>query len=74
MRFCAIHFGGGKGWTGKPKQSSQPFDQNTGIVDRFGNLSVSMLRKAAGLKRQLAEDPNKPTLYIVVESKLKGKR
>jgi len=60
----AIHFGGGKDWTGKPKQSPQPFDQYTSIMDRFGNSSVRMQRKAAGLKRQLAEHPNKPTLYV----------
>jgi cytochrome c-type biogenesis protein CcmH/NrfG len=33
-------------------------------MDRFGNPSVRMQRKAAGLKRQLAEHPNKPTLYV----------
>jgi len=64
MGFGAIHFGGGKGWAGKPKQSPQPFDQHTSIMDRFGNLPVSMLCKAAGLKHQLAEYPNKPTLYV----------
>ena len=64
MGFGAIHFGGGKGWTGKPKQSPQPFDQHTSIMDRFGNSSVRMQRKAAGLKHQLAEYPNKPTLYV----------
>ena len=72
MGFGAIHFGGGKDWTGKPKQSSQPFDQHTSIMDRFGNVPVSMLRKAAGLKRQLAEHPNKPMLYVFVG--LKGER
>ena len=64
MGFGAIHFGGGKDWTGKPKQSPQPFDQHTSIMDRFGNPSVRMQRKAAGLKRQLAAHPNKPTLYV----------
>ena len=72
MGFGAIHFGGRKGWTGKPKQSSQPFDQHTSIMDRFGNASGSMLRKAAALKRQLAEHPNKPTLYVFVG--LQGER
>ena len=72
MGFGAIHFGGRRGWSGKPKQSSQPFDQNTSIVDRFGNPSVSMLRKEAGLKRQLAQHPNKPTLYVFIG--LKGER
>ena len=72
MRFGAIHFGGGKGWSGKPKQSSQPFDQHTSIMDRFGDFPVSMPRKAAGLKRQLAQHPNKPTLYVFAW--LKGER
>ena len=72
MGFGAIHFGSGKGRAGKPKQSSQTFDQNTSIMDRFGQLSVSMLRKAAGLMRQLAEHPNKPMLYALVG--LKGER
>ena len=73
MGFGAIHFGGGKGWAGEPKQSPQPFDQHTSIMDRFGDLPVSRLRKAAGLKRQLAEHPNKPTLYVFVGLKGEGR-
>ena len=72
MGFGSIYFGGGEGWTSKPKQSSQPFDQHTRIMNRFGETPVSMLRKTAGLKRQLAEHPDKPTLYVFVS--LKGER
>ena len=69
MGFGSIYFGGGEGWTSKPKQSSQPFDRHTSIMDRLGNVPVSMLRKTAGLKRQLAEHPDKPTLYVFVSLK-----
>jgi len=38
-------------------------------MNRFGETPVSMLRKTAGLKRQLAEHPDKPTLYVFVSLK-----
>ena len=45
MRFCSIDFRGRKCWTGKPKQSTQTFDQNTSIVNRSGQVSARVLPK-----------------------------
>ena len=56
---------------GKPKQRSQVFDQNTSIVNRFGNGSVRVLRKPPALDRYLFKNTNKSMLDVFVG--LKGK-